>query len=166
MFSSTTLLTTRGCEAWVGKGRVLSSSRPSASPSALFLSPDSRLGGWQHQQWTVQPGLDAGIQVYSTMPKAFYLYKLWCWRACWQFAVKGLRFLGGAFWWWRGGWRVCSRRAAPMLTYTPFNDLFLWKRREMRGDSKEGKYRGGNKDMERRKLIKQNRIKKIYQIAL
>lgn len=47
-----------------------------------------------------------------------------------QFALKGFRILGGVFWWWRGGSRVCNKGAATLLTYTPFNNLSSSEREE------------------------------------
>ena len=42
---------------------------------------------------------------------------------------------------------MCSRGAATLLTYTPFNNLSSSEREEkMRGDSNGSKYSGGNKD--------------------
>lgn len=137
------------------------------SPCLLFFPRPPRLccvcpwtAGWEAgscRRLTVQLGLvvEAGNWVYSAMAEAFYLYKLWRWRACKYFALKGFRFLGGVFWWWRGGSGVYSRGAATLLACTPFNNLSSSEREEkMRRDSKGSKYRGGNEDKSGRKPMK------------
>lgn len=50
---------------------------------------------------------------------------------------------------------MCSRGAATLLAYTPFNNLSSSEIEEkMRGDSQVSKYREGNKDKSGRKLMK------------
>lgn len=121
LLSSSTLLTTAVTLGWA---KVEFAVIP--SPFLLSLSLDSRLGGWQHQQRAVQPGLmvDTRIQVYSTVPKPFIR------TSCGAGGPAGsLPSRDSDFWveHFDDGWEadVFSGRAALLLTYTPFNNLIL-----------------------------------------
>lgn len=116
MISLTTLLTARSHETWVVMEEsvcvLVSLFLPPSSPSVLRLSLDSKLGGWQISMGLPRLVVEFGIWVYSTM-----------FEDCRQFVLMGFRSLGGVFWWWRGGSKVCRKGAAALLTYNPFNNL-------------------------------------------